>query len=185
MGTHWNNLGEAVLTSTHNLCFKQKHKKYQNFLSENFSFLIVEFSIYLNRRFCVMHCLLYQIFWIIFIAPDKAFSSIQKKVFFLLNFLHKNICCGYSLEVPHWGTSNGYPHHIFSWRNSQPRWLNWMRRPTGDQEIAGSTPARVGNILSWRLIIKYFLRSFSRFRWFKKGSCQFLVKECARYWLTA
>ena len=22
-------------------------------------------------------------------------------------------------------------------------------------------------------------------RWFKKGSCQFLVKECAQYWLTA
>ena len=38
------------------------------------------------------------------------------------------------------------------------------------QEVAGSTPAEVGNILSWRLIIKYFLRSFSPFRWFKKGS---------------
>ena len=55
-------------------------------------------------------------------------------------------------------------------------------RPTGDQEVAGSTPAEVGNILSWRLIMKYFLRSFSPFRWFKKGSCQFLAKECAQYW---
>ena len=44
------------------------------------------------------------------------------------------------------------------------RWLSWMRRPTGDQEVAGSTPAEVGNILSWRLIMKYFLRSFSPFR---------------------
>ena len=26
-------------------------------------------------------------------------------------------------------------------------------RPTGDQEVAGSTPAEVGNILSWRLIM--------------------------------
>ena len=69
--------------------------------------------------------------------------------------------------------------------NSRPRWLSWMRRPTGDQEVAGSTPAEVGNILSWRLIMKYFLRSFSPFRWFKKGSCQFLAKECAQYWLTA
>ena len=43
----------------------------------------------------------------------------------------------------------------------------------------------VGNILSWRLIMKYFLQSFSPFRWFKKGSCQFLAKECAQYWLTA
>ena len=31
---------------------------------------------------------------------------------------------------------------------SRPRWLSWMRRPTGDQEVAGSTPAEVGNILS-------------------------------------
>ena len=37
-------------------------------------------------------------------------------------------------------------------------------RPTGDQEVAGSTTAEVGNILSWSLIMKYFLRSFSPFR---------------------
>ena len=49
----------------------------------------------------------------------------------------------------------------------------------------GSTPTEVGNILSWRLNVKYFLRSFSPFRWFKKGSCQFLPKECAQYWFTA
>ena len=35
-----------------------------------------------------------------------------------------------------------------------------MRRPTGDQEVTGSTPAEVGNILSRRLIMKYFLWSF-------------------------
>ena len=28
-------------------------------------------------------------------------------------------------------------------------------RPTGDQEVPGSTPAEVGNILSWRLAMKY------------------------------
>ena len=32
---------EAVLTSTHNLCFEQKYEKYQIFLSENFHFLVV------------------------------------------------------------------------------------------------------------------------------------------------
>ena len=47
---------------------------------------------------------------------------------------------------------------------NRPRWLSWMRRPTGDQEVAGSTPAEVGNILPWRLIMKYFLQSFSPFR---------------------
>ena len=31
------------------------------------------------------------------------------------------------------------------------------------QEVVGSTPAEVGNILPWRLIMKYFLRSFSPF----------------------
>ena len=36
-----------VLTSTHNLCFEQK---YENILSKNFQFLVMKFSIYLNRR---------------------------------------------------------------------------------------------------------------------------------------
>ena len=48
-------LGEAVLTSTHNLCFEQKYEKYQSFSSENFQFLEVKFSIYLNRRVFVMN----------------------------------------------------------------------------------------------------------------------------------
>ena len=26
--------------------------------------------------------------------------------------------------------------------NSWPRWLSWMRRSTGDQEVVGSTPRR-------------------------------------------
>ena len=49
----------------------------------------------------------------------------------------------------------------------------------------GFDPCQVGNSLPWRLIMKYFLRSFSPFCWFKKGSCQFLAKKCAvQYWLT-
>ena len=40
-----------------------------------------------------------------------------------------------------------------------------------------SIPTWFSNILSCRLIMKYFLWSFSPFRWFKKGSCQFLAKE--------
>ena len=34
-------------------------------------------------------------------------------------FLHENICCGYSLEVPQQGASNEYPQHIFLWRNKK------------------------------------------------------------------
>ena len=44
----------AVLTSTDNLCFEQKYEKYQNFYLKTFSFLVVKFSIYLNRRVFVM-----------------------------------------------------------------------------------------------------------------------------------
>ena len=36
MGTLYNRLGKAVLTCTHNLCFKQKLEKYQKFSNENF-----------------------------------------------------------------------------------------------------------------------------------------------------
>ena len=54
MGTRKNRLTEAVLTSTHNLCFEQKYEKYQNFYLKIFIFLVVKFSIYLNRRVFVM-----------------------------------------------------------------------------------------------------------------------------------
>ena len=54
MGTRWNRLLEAVLTSTHNLCSEQKHENYQNFLSENFHFLVLKVSVYLNRHVFVM-----------------------------------------------------------------------------------------------------------------------------------
>ena len=43
-----------ILTSTHNLCFEQKYEKMSEFLSENFQFLVVTFSIYLNRRVFVI-----------------------------------------------------------------------------------------------------------------------------------
>ena len=38
----------------YNLCFEEKYEKYQNFLSVNFQYLVVKFSIYLNRRVFVM-----------------------------------------------------------------------------------------------------------------------------------
>ena len=40
--------------STHNLCFDQKYEKILEFLSENFQFLVVKFSVYLNRHVFVM-----------------------------------------------------------------------------------------------------------------------------------
>ena len=47
--------------STHNLCFEQKYEKYQNFLSENFHFL-VKFSVFLNRHVFVMNHILKYVF---------------------------------------------------------------------------------------------------------------------------
>ena len=47
---------EVVLTSTHNLCFEQKYETYQIFLSIYYSFLVVKFSVYSNRRVFVMYC---------------------------------------------------------------------------------------------------------------------------------
>ena len=40
--------------STHNLCFEQKYENIRVFLSENFQFLVVKLSIYLNRYVFVM-----------------------------------------------------------------------------------------------------------------------------------
>ena len=45
--------------------------------------------------------------------------------FFLLP--HKNIYCGYSLEVLWWGTSNDYPQHMFLWRNKKS--IIWICLP--------------------------------------------------------
>ena len=47
-------LAEAVLTSTHNLCLEKKYEKYRIFYRKIFLFLVVKFSIYLNRRVFVM-----------------------------------------------------------------------------------------------------------------------------------
>ena len=50
------------------------------------------------------------------------YSEGQGLIFFL--FLHENIIyCGYSLEVPQWGTSDEYPQHMFSWRNKKNIYL--------------------------------------------------------------
>ena len=40
--------------STQNLCFEQKYEKISEFLSEHFQFLVVKFSLYLNRCVFVM-----------------------------------------------------------------------------------------------------------------------------------
>ena len=54
-------------------------------------------------------------FWGVFLATKKdcyfSFFSTQHQL--------TNICCGYSLEVPQWGTSNEYPQHVFAQKKKQ------------------------------------------------------------------
>ena len=57
-----------------------------------------------------------------FIALDKALFFNQK-VSIVFSFLNKNICCWYSLEAPHQGTSNEYPQHMFLLRNRKTMYL--------------------------------------------------------------
>ena len=53
-----------------------------------------------------------------------------------------------------------------------------MRVPPGKQTVAGSI-LTLGTFFRGVLVMKEILRPFSPFRWFKKGSCQLLAKECA------
>ena len=51
--------------STHNLCFEQKYEKYQNFYLKIFIFLVVKFSIYLNRHVFLMCVIPFRIYFIL------------------------------------------------------------------------------------------------------------------------
>ena len=46
--------------STDNLCFKKKYEKYSNLYLKIFTFLVVKFSVDLNRLVFVMYCSLTQ-----------------------------------------------------------------------------------------------------------------------------
>ena len=66
---------------------------------------------------------------------------------------------------------------------SQSQWLSWMHVQLEIRRL------RVWPPLGWQhpfeIDHEIFSMVHSPFLWFKKGSCQFLVKECAQYWLTA
>ena len=65
----------------------------------------------------------------------------------------------------------------------RPQMLSWMRIQLVIRRL-WVRPLRVGNILLWRLIMVYFLWSFSPFHGFKKGNCQFLARAWpVKVWL--
>ena len=57
-----------------------------------------------------------------------------KKILPVFLFLHKNICCGYSFEAPHWDTSNEYPQHMLLLRDKKI--LIWMPAYLGYENSA-------------------------------------------------
>ena len=63
--------------STLNLCFEQKYEKYQNFLSENFHFLEIKFSVYLNRHVFVMSSKILQ--------KTNIYGHFRKIFYFIMN----------------------------------------------------------------------------------------------------
>ena len=103
-------------------------KKYQSFLSKNFRFLEVKFSIYLNRRVFVMRHFRYRFslnriytkyshnentpiqIYRKFHLQKLKISDKNTLIFFISA---QNMDCGYSLEPPRRGGFNEYPQSIF------------------------------------------------------------------------
>ena len=84
MGTRYNLLGEAVKTSTHNLCFEQKYEKMSEFLSETSRFLVAKFSIYLNGR--------------VFVKPIVQLRHDSQKILFSILYT-SSLTCKYCIYL--------------------------------------------------------------------------------------
>ena len=110
-----------------------------------------------------------------------------------LIFYNMEVCCVFSLESPHRGDSNEYTQYTaFNIKKKNHTKLSQICSQEtfilGIQEQVPNTPARVaqsvghltrksGVLGSIPGLATYFHFSF---RFFKKGSCQLLVKVCAR-----
>ena len=53
------------------------------------------------------------------ILPQKKNENFQRKNSDIFHFFAQNIDCGYSLELPHQGSSNEYPQSMFLSRNKK------------------------------------------------------------------
>ena len=62
-----------------------------------------------------------------FIWSSKLQIGGGSHIIFLL-FFEENLCCGYSLEAPHQGTSNEYPQLMFLWRNKKDISIFWLKK---------------------------------------------------------
>ena len=86
-----------------------------------------------------MHEMLKSVFWV-----NQKKKNISKCR--LLNFQLPSVFsvkCPIFLIIWHTGQSPEKREQIISFYIilfGRPRWISWMRRPTGDQKVAGSTP---------------------------------------------
>ena len=99
----------------------------------------------------IRHCILQHLIWVCTVCQLPFYGSTNYKG---LNFLviQFQAYLAHKSEF-HYQIKLIYCFDTNDWCRDWLRWLSWMRRPTGDQEVVGSTPTEVGNILSWRLII--------------------------------
>ena len=70
-------------------------------------------------------------------------------------YSHKNICCGYSLEVPPWGTSNEYPQNMVSWKckkHSYSILFVWKKCLFWSYEFNVSFCSKTPNSLNYHLL---------------------------------
>ena len=80
----------------------------------------------------------------------SAFSIRSVLIFYL--FLHKNICCGYSLEAPHRGAFNEYPQYMFSWRNKKKYYVDTPL--VWSYDVSSVSDCRSRGIYSWGSVLK-------------------------------
>ena len=101
-------------------------------------------------------------------------------IFFL--FLHKNIYCGFSLEAPHWGTSNEYPQYIcFLCRMKKNRITFWLKKSL----LPGTMWVLIWNFDIAKIIWLKGKNCKSWLKCFSSGSAQFvwklLISLCISY----
>ena len=139
VGTHLKCISEAFLMNTLNICFCTGIRKTTSFFGWkicliqcccmwlfNYFARLLWHEIYwsyiclivLSFLFIIIYCCvqLLTMYFMVLISkdclPDCTQLQIRGGMHVIFSFfLHESICCGYSLEVPHWGTSNEY-HNI-------------------------------------------------------------------------
>ena len=124
-----------------------------------------------------------------------AFFNWKVLIYFL--FLHRtSIMLKYLLEAPRLGTQEvglcgeirkyfvATPSYLELWiqycSDCRPQWLSQMRIRLEIRMWQVWSLQCLATFFCGRLIMNYFLQSFSPFGWFKKGSYQFLMKESSQ-----